>query len=190
MFANRPLNARTSIGTLRIATYQEDIKELNEQRDSQIFDATVTLIHERLRFLGLSDDPMDFTIIKLLHENWMKFDNPDIVKELFHGLLYPFLYRIYQGQAPLHAQEAFAKLYKYALMYSKTLMTRHALDFRKQMVGAGYIKPGDDRALALIACESYLAAGIDHVLVGMRTVSYVDDLKSLLSPRPTRTSVE
>jgi hypothetical protein len=103
MFANRPLNARTSIGTLRIATYQEDIKKLNEQRDSQIFDA---------------------------------------------------------------------------------------LDFRKQMVGAGYIKPGDDRALALIACESYLAAGIDHVLVGMRTVSYVDDLKSLLSPRPTRTSVE
>ena len=58
-------------------------------------------------------------------------------------------------------------------------MTQKAITFQKEMIEQGIIKKGDDRPLSVIACETYLNFGIDHVLVGMRNTNYVDTLKIL-----------
>ncbi len=58
-------------------------------------------------------------------------------------------------------------------------MTRQARALRQRLIEQGLIAPHDTRPLPLIACQSYLNAGIDHVLVGMRTPQYVDSLRSI-----------
>jgi hypothetical protein len=47
------------------------------------------------------------------------------------------------------------------------------------MIEQGLVPQNGDRPLPVIACQSYLDAGINHVLVGMRSPKYVDSLISL-----------
>ena len=58
-------------------------------------------------------------------------------------------------------------------------MSAHAEKFRRGLIESGRIRASDLRPLAQIACEHCIQSGIDHVLVGMRTVNYVDTLKML-----------
>jgi hypothetical protein len=62
-------------------------------------------------------------------------------------------------------------------------MTERAAQARRTLIEAGFIDRNDRRSLASIACQYCLDAGIDHVLVGMRDVDYVDDLRPLFQPR-------
>jgi hypothetical protein len=46
-------------------------------------------------------------------------------------------------------------------------------------MNAGLIEPGNERDLAVLACESYLQMGVDFVLVGAKQVRYVEQLAHL-----------
>ena len=46
-------------------------------------------------------------------------------------------------------------------------------------MNAGLIDAGDQRDLAVLACDSYLQMGVDFVLVGAKRLTYVEQLKSL-----------
>jgi aryl-alcohol dehydrogenase-like predicted oxidoreductase len=181
-FANRPLNAKTPQGPIRIATYDTETRELDETRDSTILDHSIALIHGRLRAHGSDDDPMDFGIVKFLSTYWMQMPNADAVEELFEGHFFPFLRHLYQGGPPVEDMYTYAKLYRYALMYSKKMMTSQGHLLRKSLSDRGLIAADGDRPLASLACEAYFKAGIDHVLVGMRSRGYVDGLKELFQP--------
>jgi hypothetical protein len=77
------------------------------------------------------------------------------------------------------ALNAFARLRQGVTLYTKRSMTQKARAFRQQMIEQGIIAQNDDRSLPVIACQNYLGAGINHVLVGMRNRQYVDSLISL-----------
>ena len=180
-FANRPLNAKTPEGPIRIATYDAEIQELDEARDSAVLDHSIGLIHGRLRAHGSDDDPMDFPIVKFLSTEWMKMPNADAVEEIFEGHFFPFLH-LYQGVPPVEEMGTYAKLYRYALLYSKRMMTSQGHVLRQSLSDRGVIAADVNRSLASLACEAYFKAGIDHVLVGMRSRGYVDGLKELFRP--------
>ena len=186
-FANRPLNAKTPEGPIRIATYDAEIQELDEARDSAVLDHSIGLIHGRLRAHGSDDDPMDFPIVKFLSTDWMKMPNADAVEEIFEGHFFPFLLHLYQGAPPVEEMTTYAKLYRYALLYSKRMMTAQGHALRQSLSDRGLIAVDNDRSLASLACEAYVNAGIDHVLVGMRSRGYVDELKELFQPATVAT---
>jgi len=181
-FANRPLNAKTPEGPIRIATYDAEIQELDEARDSTFLDHSIGLIHGRLRAHGSDDDPMDFPIVRFLSTDWMKMPNADAVEEIFEGHFFPFLRHLYQGVPPVEEMDTYARLYRYALLYSKRMMTAQGHALRERLSDRGLIAADIDRSLPSLACEAYFKAGIDHVLVGMRSRGYVDELKELFRP--------
>jgi hypothetical protein len=62
------------------------------------------------------------------------------------------------------------------------MMTAQGHVLRQSLSDRGLIAVDNGRSLASLACEAYVNAGIDHVLVGMRSRGYVDGLKELFQP--------
>jgi len=181
-FSNRPLNANTDSGALRIATYEEYIQQLNEEDDWGVFYDSLKLIRSQLQKSKLDNDVMDFTVIRYLNENWMKISTPEAVIQIFSEHFFPLLYQLYEGSVPEQDMRFHLKLYEYSLLYSKKSMTHKAIVLQREMIRKGIIGKDDTRSLPVIACETYINSGIDHVLVGMRNTKYVDGLKTLFWP--------
>src|SRR5215212_9449625 len=57
-FSNRPLNAKTSNGGLRIATYEDDIEQLNEEDHREVFHDSFESICCQLQKIGSGNDAM------------------------------------------------------------------------------------------------------------------------------------
>lgn len=178
-FSNRPLNAKTDAGIIRLATYEDDIRQLDGDNVERIFQHCLELINKQLEVLGVSDDAMEFAVIKLLESSWMRLGSPEVVTEIFHGHFYPFLNHLYDGPIPQEEMNVYLKFQQTCYLFSRRTMTKTALTFRDEMVEKGVIGKDDQRALPVIACDKYLNAGIDHVLVGMRSIKYVESLKTL-----------
>ena len=179
-FGNRPLNAKLGQGSIRLATYDEVIVGLDEAQDAVLFAECVELVRERLHWLGVSAEPFDFAVLRLLNERWMCLPGPETVEQLFHAELYPFVEHLYEGKVPNHVRQAFLRLQQQAQRYARRTLSERARDLKQRLVQEGQLPVGDDRPLPAVVCERYLTAGLDHVLVGMRTPRYVDDLRSLL----------
>lgn len=184
-FANRPLNAKAGGAMVRLATYERQTADLDDDRDEPIFADCVEQIGRQLRLIGSTDDPMEFTVVRFLRDHWKSITTTDLVIQIFHEQLGPFLRRLYEDGMPPEAARAFARLEGRASQYAKRAMSDRARAGRRALVVAGTIDRDDPRPLASIACQYPLNAGIDHVLVGMREIAYVDELKPLFLPRRT-----
>jgi len=176
---NRPLNANSGNGPVRLATYEEEIHGLEEERDNQLLEECLGLIRQRLDEVGIDDDVMEFVPLQVVSCSWSSFSSPDVVDQVFDQHVFPFLNKLYEGSIDEEVLNSFMKLRHIAVLYAKRSMTRKARTFRQRMIEQGIIARSDDRPLPVIACQSYLDAGINHVLVGMRSPKYVDSLISL-----------
>jgi aryl-alcohol dehydrogenase-like predicted oxidoreductase len=177
--ANRPLNANSSNGPVRLANYEEEVLRLDEQRGRQLLEQFLGLLRRRLDEIGSDDDIMEFVPIQVLSQGWTSFRSPDAVDQVFDQRLFPFLNKLYEECIDQEVLSSLAKLRQVAVLYAKRYMGQKAEALRVQMIEQGTITQGDDRPLPLVACQNYLDAGIDHVLVGMRSLSYVNSLRGL-----------
>jgi aryl-alcohol dehydrogenase-like predicted oxidoreductase len=178
-FTNRPLNAKDAAGAIRLALSEDHRELLDYEADQRPWQDSLALMRKQLMKLGVSDDLMVFPIIKHLNESWMQFGNPDAVMQIFRNYFHPFLYRIYEEDIPSHDLNVYVGFYEEAILCSKKNMTERTLDFRNKLITEGVIGKDDERSLPLIACEVYLNSNINHVLMGMRQIKYVDMMKSL-----------
>ena len=64
-------------------------------------------------------------------------------------------------------------------LYSRRNLSEKAIEFKKQAQQIGLLPDSDDRPFSTMAIETYLDYGFDYVLVGMKKVEYVDQLKHL-----------
>ncbi|HEX8903232.1 MAG TPA: aldo/keto reductase [Longimicrobiaceae bacterium] len=176
---NRPLNAEDGSRVLRIAGYERRVAGLDEAADREVFADACERIRRQLRRVGADEEPEDFTVVQFLRDSWMEISAPELVTQIFEDHFYPFLHHLYAGSVPDDDRQAFARLHGYAVRYAERALTREAAALRGAMVERGEIAADDPRPLPVIACERYLRAGIGHVLVGMRRVEYVDELKEL-----------
>lgn len=173
--SNRPLNALSAAGMVRLATYE--IAEV-EPLDCA-FDDCLALLRARFAALDLADDPMELTVLQVLQAHWQSLANPEAVEQLFRGLFFPLLQQLYPDGIPADEREVYGRLHRAALVGSRATMTRNALAFRRNLIASGVLDEGDEKPLPVVACAHYLRAGIDHVLIGMRSVHYVESLKEL-----------
>jgi aryl-alcohol dehydrogenase-like predicted oxidoreductase len=63
---NRPLNANSSNGPVRLATYEEEDFRLDEQRGRRLLEECIGLLRRRLGEIGSDDDIMQFVPIQVL----------------------------------------------------------------------------------------------------------------------------
>jgi hypothetical protein len=95
------------------------------------------------------------------------------------GHFYPFLYQLYANQVPIEDQQAYVRLHQVMNEYARDRMTLEAIDLRQHLTESGVIPCDDHRPLAVVACDFCLCSEIQHVLVGMRNIKYVEALKDL-----------
>lgn len=178
-FSNRPINARIDNAVIRLALYEDAAQACNDDEAQQLFDMCVDLVQQQLTKVGEKDTPMDYTPMRFLRDSWTTISTPELVTSIFQTRIYPFFHRLYEGSIPDDEALIFAKLQYYAILYAKKAMTEQTRTIRRKLIRSGRIKRDDPRSLTQVACSQYLASGIDHVLVGMKRVCYVDDLKDL-----------
>lgn len=177
---NRPLNANSLSGPIRLATYEEvSSHELEEQSNQDVVDECLDILRRRLFELEIDDDLMNFAPAQIIAVGWKQFGNPDVVDQFFEMRLQPFIAKLWEDGVHPRVLAPFSELRRVLLLRARRNMDRAARAFRLRMIEAGKIRSNDSRPLAFIACESYLASGADHVLVGMRNIQYVDTFKDL-----------
>jgi len=184
--SNRPLNAFTNNQLVRLATYEEQTKDLDLDVAEKNFNFCLNLIKEKWieaskeDELVDSDDFEELTLIKQFREIWKMLPTTDAVEQVYHGHIFPFIARIW-GNGGLNALESapFYQMYEHSLLYSRINMTKKALDFKNQAQSLGLIAKDNNREFALEVVETYLDYGIDFVLVGMKNPTYVDQLSPL-----------
>jgi aryl-alcohol dehydrogenase-like predicted oxidoreductase len=183
--ANRPLNAYVPEGALRLAFYPSDpsateIADLDADRN--LFDQVLERIATQLHKKDPDSDVMDFLIIRNLKDNWMSIGNPQGVTELFDTYFLPFLRELYSGRINTRDKELYDRFYLKALRYAGVAMFNRTRNFYLKMVDEKILTSEDTRPLPVQACDYYLKSGINHVLTGMRSKKYVDELACLFRP--------
>jgi len=178
---NRPLNALHGAQAFRLATYEAELTELDSEIASSVYENCVTLLSDQIRALESGHDSMDFTVMKFLRDNWSGVDHPDLVDEIFRRQFFPFVGFLWNGEPPVHVAEACSNLHRLARLHAKRRLHESALRLRGELEALGLISECAGKGLAQLACEFALHSGLDHVLVGMRSERYVEDLRGLFS---------
>lgn len=175
--SNRPLNAFTSQGFVRLAEYDFD-KSLNENKAKKIFvDLNKSL---KLKWNEQRDDDLDeleeLALFKQISSIWYKQKSIDAVEQIFYGHYFKLLTNIWGRSLGPKESEPFYKLFEYAIEFAKKNMTELAQEFKRE--AKNQLIEDSDRPLQNLAIEKYLDLGIDYVLVGMRSKKYVQEMEN------------
>jgi aryl-alcohol dehydrogenase-like predicted oxidoreductase len=179
--ANRPLNALVNGRQLRLVVDEAADTRRRAFSDAALVGGFLAAVSERLARLGRDDHALDFPVVRTVAERWDAMDTTDAVNELFGGVLAAFLQRLYDGVLPPSDAAVLEALCRRAHDHARRRMNDEARRMRRQLVDDGVIDGDDERPLELIACEFPIRAGVDHVLVGMRRVQYVERLCALVT---------
>jgi len=178
-FGNRPLNANSPSGPVRLASYEYALASLNPVRDQALFRRVIQRITEQLVRIGADTAPESYAVLDFLLNNWMALPSQSAAETVFREHLSPFLLYIYAGRVPVADKRLYLQFKKTMRTYALMPLNTQQAALQNQLVSAGLIPADDQRNLSVVACEQYLKAGIDHVLVGMRKKAYVDTLVPL-----------
>ena len=173
---NRPLNAITANGFLRLAT-QEVILPAESEIRAQ-WERCRRLLVQQMAGRSEADASDSLEIIQLF-DAWKELQNTESVDLVFHQYLYPHLRRLYEGSIPEDEAATYTRFHSFLLASAKHRMNLAAMEMRDQLIAGGLVRDKDEEPLAVVACRSYLQAGLDCVLVGMRNVRYVEEFKHL-----------
>lgn len=180
---NRPLNAFTQNKLVRLATYDNELLKINDSQFLNDFNQAIELL--RLKWNESVDENVtteDFyqtELMKQFRDLWNNLPTPDAVEQVYFGHFFPFVAKLWGRDLSPEEAAPFFKLLENSLLYSRVHMTNKALEFKKQAVGLGLLPDQKDVAFSVMAIETYLDYGFDYVLVGMKKVEYVDQLKHL-----------
>lgn len=178
-FVNRPLNAFSEDGLVRLATYENFHQELDDQDINDIFEVCCKLIKNKWLDTRIPKDFDELPLIKQFKEVWRDLPTPDAVDQVFYAHLFPFLIQLWGGKLSTEDSRPFSLLYETTMVLTRDRMTDQAKKIRKDFIEQGILPTNDLRSLAVLVCDKYLQDGADHVLVGMRKSDYVQQLKEL-----------
>jgi aryl-alcohol dehydrogenase-like predicted oxidoreductase len=180
---NRPLNAMTPEGPLRLATY--DDAPLDDRADARHVEAVTARIEERVGRLDADRRESALALIGWLRQNWDALPGQDLAEGLFAEQLWPLVCRLHGGAPPDPERHAYSRFHRILSAHARRNMSRRAQEVRARLIAEGRLPAGDPRPLAVLACAAVLDAGLDHVLVGMRDPRHVEAVSPLLDGRPT-----
>jgi aryl-alcohol dehydrogenase-like predicted oxidoreductase len=173
-FSNRPLNALRHGNAIRLATYEDESPA--PESVEQMWKASVDIMSRQLERIGFAASLDEHEVIVLLNKHCGRFESVEAVEYIFHEHLYPLLFKCFGGPIPKDMASLLRRVFDGNYALARRAITDRANGLRSEFARARLIKAEDDRPLAVLACENYLQSGIDHVLVGMRRIEYVDQL--------------
>lgn len=180
---NRPLNAFTQSSLIRLATYEDMYKDLDEVAATALYEKCISILKDK--WIESSDETTtadDFNevgMIKQFSGLWNTLPTPDAVEQVYFGHFFPFIARVWGKSLTPEESQPFYDLMEYSQVYSRRNLSNKAIEFKKQAQQVGLLPDGEERPFATMAIETYLDYGFDYVLVGMKKPEYVDQLKHL-----------
>ena len=176
---NRPLNAFTEHGLLRLASLSVDESYSDSLKANEIFNEKVApLVVKWVEVREDEEDNLfDLPIMKQISSIWHKQASRDAVDQVFQGYFFPLIAKIYGRTLELEESIPFYELYDHALEYAKFNMNERSLKFEEQAINKGLLFESD-KSLSQKVLEKYQQFDPDYILVGMREIKYVEDLKS------------
>ena len=180
---NRPLNAFTQSSLIRLATYENMYKDLDEKKAEALFQKSMKILKDKWAESSdettTEDDFNEVGMIKQFSGLWNTMQTPDAVEQVYFGHFFPFIARLWGKSLTPTESQPFYELMEVSQVYSRRNLSNKALEFKKQAQQVGLLPDEEDRPFATMAIETYLDYGFDYVLVGMRKPEYVDQLKHL-----------
>lgn len=180
---NRPLNAFTQNKLVRLATYENTYKDLDDKKAQELYDRCIALVKnkwdEAVDENTTSDDFFEVDLIKQFSGLWNTLPTPDAVDQVYFGHFFPFVARVWGGSLTAQESLPFYELQELSHLYARKSLSLKALEFRNQAQQVGLLPETNDRPFSVMAVETYLEYGFDYVLVGMRKPEYVDQMKHL-----------
>lgn len=181
---NRPLNAFSNNKLIRLATYENDYRDLNDDEARDHFNMCMEILRtkwaEHSDVLVTEEDFDEIEILKQFRDLWNKLKTPDAVDQVYMNHFFPFLARVWGGSG-LSAKEAepFYALYDISQKYARKHLSADAIAFKSQAKMFGLLPESNTQDFAVECIETYLDYGLDFVLVGMKRAEYVISLKHL-----------
>lgn len=174
---NRPLNAFSSSGLLRLAAYPVD-EALVSTDPNDLFQEKTKSLYEKWKETRESEDDKleDIPLFLQIKNIWHQQASADAVQQIFFGHFFPFIARVYGRDLAPEESESFYGLYEAAIEFSKKHMNERAEKFMEQAQTSGLVEEGKG-SISQRAVKKYAQTGADYVLVGMRQTDYVDDMK-------------
>lgn len=172
--ANRPLNAFTSEGLFRLAEYEFDEFKLDKEKAHEQLEYCLGLIEDKVQLRDPTLNLKKIPFIKQFCDIWCDLPSPDACQQVYFDHFFPLIAQIWGGNglSPEESQP-FYELYEYSEKYA-----RHNMTSKVKILKRKTFPNEQDIPLTILCLNQYFEWGIDHVLVGMRTVKYIDQLKS------------
>jgi len=181
-FSNRPLNANSGAGALRLVIHDPGKLELNSAADGNVHDRCFAIIEEQLKRSGGGSDISEFPMVAYLKDNWTGIPHEGAFKSLFYRSFYPFIASLFNNDTPKEAMSAFREFEAIAWKYHLRTASARAIAWMESNNLKRLLPTASSQSLPANLCKEYLRLGIDHVLVGMRKPQYVNELKHLFPP--------
>jgi aryl-alcohol dehydrogenase-like predicted oxidoreductase len=171
---NRPLNALVDGQQFRLA----DTEPLAIDDG---WDKCVKLVTERLDALGQEEHWTRFRPMQFLRDNRNDIPDPDLVDAIWTNQIDPFVVALFGKDRLPAITSAFDALRERAKSRARAQLAERSRTAISQLYDKGLLDRASVEPLAIKACRYGLAAGADHVLVGMRRPEYVEQLAPLLT---------
>ena len=174
---NRPLNAITDNGLVRLANYEVS-EVLTEDYLNSEFNRLLTPLNNKWEETKEDADEKLFevSIMKQFSEVWNTQHSVDAVEQIFFGYLFPFIAQVWGENLTAKDSQPFYELFDLSSDVARKNMNDRANQFKEQAINKGLLfEKVED--LSVMAIEKYETFGIDIILVGMKDPKYVDKLK-------------
>ncbi len=180
---NRPLNAFTNNKLVRLATYEDAYKDLDDKKSQELYEKCIGLVKAKWDEVSddttTSDDFFQVEMIKQFSELWNTLPTPDAVDQVYLGHFFPFIARVWGGGLTPEESKPFYELLETSHLYARKNLSLKALEFKNQAQQVGLLPEDNSKVFSVMAVETYLDYGFDYVLVGMRKPEYVNQMKHL-----------
>jgi aryl-alcohol dehydrogenase-like predicted oxidoreductase len=177
-FGNRPLNANSANGMLRMVIHPSRHLSGNSVAEEEaVHDECFALLEQQLQQKKPNSSLNDFALLAFLRDNWKAVPHEEAFNKLFYGTLYPIANLLYDNNIPAAVMQLLRSFQQICWQYCLQTSTGRVISWlrengHEQLLPA---TPGD--TLPIVLCREYLRRGLDHVLTGMRRISYVEELK-------------
>ncbi|RBL89295.1 aldo/keto reductase [Chitinophaga flava] len=182
-FGNRPLNANSPTGVLRLVTHQMAITAEEEEADITVHAECFRLLEYKLQEKKPGSTMKDFTMLSFLKDNWRAIPHEEAYNKLIHGTFFPMAQLLFDNHIPSAEMELFRTFQQLTWKYCRKTSSARVITYLKENNLEQLLAAAATAALPAALCREYINQGIDHVLVGMRKPAYVDQMKALIPGR-------
>ena len=180
-FGNRPFNANTPNGTIRLANNSAHISPEQIAQGSELMGKISETIRTRMQQAGWKDDDPGAAFLAPFLGNWQHVSHLQHFDYVFREQFIPLMHRLFETKVPDDLSDRISEMKEIYRTMALSNMNRVATAIKGQLQAQTPETPFGDKPLQTVLCEKYLEAGIDHVLAGMRSPAYVRDFQNFFS---------